>query len=424
MGAKTVLIVSTSQRIGGAALAANRLLEALNFVGINAKMLVRDRQTQDEKVKQVSSSRFRKKYFLLERLKIFFNLRLSKKHLFEIDIANVGFDITTLEEFKKADIIHLHWINQGMLSLEGIEKILSLNKPVVWTMHDMWPFTAICHYPIECKKFSSQCMDCKFLPSKRDGKDLSFKVWEKKKKLFSHFNKIHFVACSEWLKKEAKKSSLLSSSDVRVIPNPINLSEFFPQDKKEARQRLGLPKDKKLILFVAQRATNKIKGMDYLIEACQRLSKDHPATLNDTAVVILGSSAEELAAYFPFEVCPLGYVSQKQKLLDAYSSSDVYVLPSLADNLPNTIMEAMTCGVPSVGFDIGGIPEMIDHKKNGYIAKYRDSEDLFQGIWWVLSNKNYEELREEALKKVSSNYSLEKVASSYNELYESILKSQ
>ena len=152
-----VLIVNTSERTGGAAVAARRLMEALNGHGVKAKMLVRDKETDSLTVVGLKGKWWQQWCFLWERLVIYMYQHCSRKHLFEIDIANAGTDITRLPEFKEADVIHLHWINQGMLSLSGIRKILRSGKPVVWTMHDIWPATAICHLTLDCMQFKTGC---------------------------------------------------------------------------------------------------------------------------------------------------------------------------------------------------------------------------------------------------------------------------
>ena len=159
-----ILILNTSERTGGAAVAANRLMKALINNGVKAKMLVREKETDTLTVAELPKSPMKRWNFLWERLVVFCHLHFSKKHLFEVDIANAGTDITKLREFKEADIIHLHWINQGMLSLSNIRKILRSGKPVVWTMHDIWPATAICHLTLGCSNFRTACKNCKYLP--------------------------------------------------------------------------------------------------------------------------------------------------------------------------------------------------------------------------------------------------------------------
>ena len=177
---------------------------------------------------------------------------------------------------------------------------------------------------------------------------------------------------------------------------------------------LGLPADKKLILFASQRVTNENKGMSYLIDACQQLAN---VDGEKPGVVILGGHSEEVVAQLPLEAYPLGYVNNEQRIVDVYHAVDVFVLPSLSENLPNTIMEAMACGVPCVGFRVGGIPEEIDHKKNGYVAEYRDAADLARGISWILSEADYKELSDNAIHKVVQNYSQQSVAMKYLDVY-------
>lgn len=411
-----VLIVNTSENAGGAAVAAGRLVDALNNNGVKAKMLVRDKQTDDITVAQLPRTAFAKWHFMWERWCVFWHLHFSRKHLFELDIANAGTDITRLPEYKEADIIHLHWVNQGMLSLSCIRKILKDKKPVVWTMHDMWPATSICHLTLGCNKFSSGCQHCKYLPGKGSKNDISARVWRRKMRTYREGSML-MVACSKWLCSQAKKSGLLAGQRVVSIPNPIDTRIFRPIDKEEARQRAMLPAKGRIILFIAQRATNPNKGMTYLIEACKKMAADHPETLDDTAVAILGGHAEDFADSLPFPVYPLGYVSDERKIVDVYNSADLFVLPSLSENLPNTIMEAMACGVPCVGFRVGGIPEMIDHQRNGYVAEYKSVDDLSRGLYWVMQEADRRSLGEEAVKKVAASYSQYSVAMKYIEAY-------
>ena len=411
-----VLIVNTSERSGGAAVAAQRLMHALNNHGVKARMLVRDKQSQQITVVPLPASVWHHWNFLWERLVVFFRLHFSRKHLFEIDIANAGTDITRLPEFREADVIHLHWVNQGMLSLNGIRKILRSGKPVVWTMHDIWPATAICHLTLGCNRFKSACNNCKYLPGKGSNSDLSAKVWRKKQSVLAG-ESLAFVACSRWLEGEARQSALLAGQKITNIPNPIDTYVYKVKDRAEARRQLQLPEDKQLILFVSQRVTNRNKGMDYLTEACRMLAEQYPDMQQHTGIAILGGHAEEVADQLPFETFPLGYVSDEHRIVDVYNAADVFVLPSLSENLPNTIMEAMACGVPCVGFKVGGIPEEIDHQKNGYVAAYRDAADLATGIRWVLAEADRESLAKAAVAKVNRCYSQQRVAVKDTELY-------
>jgi len=407
-----VLIVNTSERTGGAAVAANRLMMALNNHGVKARMLVRDKESDALTVVSLPKSPRNHWHFLKERLDIFVRLHFSRKHLFDIDLANTGTDITRLREFQEADVIHLHWINQGMLSLDGIRRILRSGKPVVWTMHDIWPATAICHVTLGCRYFVATCHDCKYLPGGGSASDLSTKVWQRKQRMLDGEH-VTFVACSRWLEAEAKASRLLKGHKIISIPNPIDTHIYNRRDKQAARQRLGLPQDKRLILFASQRVTNVNKGMAFLIQACRQLTDCTPAC----EVVILGGHAEEVVDQLPLKAHPLGYINSDQQIVDVYSAADVFVLPSLSENLPNTIMEAMACGVPCVGFRVGGIPEEIDHRRNGYVATYRDADDLAAGIRWVLCEADHEALSQAAITKVMKNYSQQSVAMKYLDVY-------
>ncbi len=416
-----VLIVNTSESNGGAAVAANRLKEALNDSGIRALMLVKDKQSNDSTVKQLPRRWKSVWNFLWERWRIFVCLHFKKKHLWDVDTGFCGTDITRLPWFKNADIIHLSWINQGMLSLKDIKKILDSGKPVVWTMHDIWPATGICHLAMDCERYITECSSCPYLPhNNRGARNLSTRIFNRKKEIYQR-GSLTFVACSKWLASQAGKSGLLSGRKVLSIPNPIDTSVFKRTSKDAARHQLHLPADKKLILFVAQKATNINKGMRFLVEACKILISRNPAYLANAAVVILGGNASEFEDAFEMPVYPMGYIRDAATIVGVYNACDVFVLPSLSENLPNTIMEAMACGVPCLGFDVGGIPEEIDHKINGYVAKSRDSEDLARGLSWILDNKDYASLSAAAIKKATSCYSPRAVAEKYISLYHSLL---
>jgi glycosyltransferase involved in cell wall biosynthesis len=407
-----VLIVNTSDRTGGAAVAANRLMMALNNHGVKAKMLVRDKLSDSLTIVALPKSPLLHWNFLWERFIIYCRLHFSRKHLFEIDLANTGSDITCLPEFQEADVIHLHWINQGMLSLGTIRKILRSGKPVVWTMHDIWPATGLCHVTLGCRYFTSVCHQCRLLPGGGSDNDLSTSVWRKKERMLDG-ESIFFVACSRWLAGEAKASGLLKGQKITSIPNPIDTHVYKPGDRMEARRRLGLKEDRQYILFASQRATNENKGMDYLIEACRQLHD-----LPQVTVLILGGHAEEVAPQLSLDAVPLGYVNDERRIVEIYQAADVFVLPSLSENLPNTIMEAMACGLPCVGFRVGGIPEEIDHKRNGYVAEYRNACDLANGIRWVLTSAKSDELSRDCVRKVTQNYSQQSVALRYIDVYE------
>lgn len=411
-----VLIINTSERIGGAAVAANRLMESLKNNGIKAKMLVRDKQTDQITVVGLKRNWLQVWNFMWERIVILKANRFKKHNLFAVDIANTGTDITALPEYQQADVIHLHWINQGMISLHTIRKMLESGKPIVWTMHDMWPCTGICHHARECTKYEQECHHCPFLYGGGSSRDLSTRVFQKKKKIYN-LASITFVACSHWLEKRAKTSALLTGQTVTSIPNPINTNLFKPRDKKEARAKCQLPPDKRLILFGSVKITDKRKGIDYLIESCKLLAEKHPEWKESLGVVVFGNQSRQLQDLLPFKVYPLPYISNEREIVDIYNAVDLFVTPSLEENLPNMIMEAMACGVPCVGFNVGGVPEMIDHLHNGYVAQYKSAEDFANGIQWILTEPEYAELSEQASRKAVANYSERVVAKKYTDIY-------
>lgn len=389
-----VLFVNTSEKAGGAAIAAGRIASALRKQGVNVSHCFRRGKAG----------------FYIERAAIWAANGFSRENLFAVDIANYGEDITELPEFKEADIIHLHWINQGFISINGLKKIFESGKPVVWTMHDMWPCTGICHYARNCNNYFTGCRNCPYLRFP-GGKDLSSKIYGRKSEIYRRAN-LSFVTCSNWLRERAGHSSLIDGHTLLHIPNPIDTDFFKPYGNKDR-------KDDFSILFGAAKITDKRKGIDYFIKACNILKVKAPDLR--LKVVCYGQNSEVLSSLLPYPVESKGYVSGDAAIRDLYNSVDLFVTPSLEDNLPNTIMEAMACGVPCVGFDVGGIPEMIEHGKTGYIAEYKSSEDLAAGIGWILESSDYQRLSEASRKKVLDNYAEDIVSTKYMALYNDLL---
>lgn len=415
-----VLIINTSEKTGGAAVASNRLMNALNNNGVKARMLVRDKETDEITVSPVGHPWKAQWAFLWERLCIFLHLHLKRKHLFEIDIANAGVDVTHSRYFKEADVIHLEWINQGMLSLRGIRKILDSGKPVVWTMHDLWPATAICHYARGCKRYMASCHDCQLLPGGGSNRDLSSEVWRKKHKTISGHT-IHFVACSKWLQRQAAASGLFRHQTVTAIPNPINTHVFCPASKEEVRKRIGLPVDKRVILFVSQKVTDERKGMKYFIEALDKMAANDPSATATTVVAILGGHGEEIAGKLNFTAYPLGYIADERAIADVYNSADVFVLPSLEDNASEHHY-----GGHGLWCALRGIQRRRHSgddrpREDRYVAKERDTDDLAKGIDWAIDASRKSELSANAVSKVQRCYSEHAVAMKYIDVYSDAL---
>lgn len=414
-----VLLVNTSERIGGAAIATHRLMRALNNNGFSAKMLVRDKQTDHDTVVRLPRTLRNNLNFVFERAGIFLTNCCSKRNLWALDTAEWGYDITKMPEFREADIVHLNWINQGMISLPVIGKMLQSGKPIVWTMHDMWPFTGICHHAESCTGWLTGCGDCPQLCRPADG-DLSAKVFKNKAEAYSK-GKIHVVACSQWLADLAKRSPLFKDNEVHCIQNAIDTQFYQPGDKAAARKALGLPQEKQLLLFVAYKATDRKKGIDYLIEATNIIAEQHPEWSSLLGVIPVGLEAESLKDAFACDTYPQEYVTDAKKMRLLYQAADLLVMPTLMDNLPNTIVEAMSCALPCVGFNIGGLPQMIQDGINGRLARYRDAEHFAQLTLETLVSANYKMLCKNAHETAVAQYSEETVAKRYISLYEKCL---
>ena len=415
-----ILIVNTAERTGGAAIAANRLLHALNHNGVEATMLVRDRKTDSPSVTSIEPSWRLRANFLWERGVIWLANGLSKRNLFQVDIANAGTDITRMEVFRQADIIHLHWVNQGFLSLSDLERIMASGKPVVMTMHDQWYFTGICHYSGDCDKYQSQCCHCPMLTRGGIGTDLARRVFDSKRAIYSG-KALAFVGCSRWIADLARKSPLTQGHLVTNVPNAIDTDVFTPMDQATARERHGLPANKRLLLFGAQRITDERKGFRYLKEACEHLIQNHPDLASEMGVVVLGGDAQAVKSALPLPVYTVGYLNNEAEIAQLYNAVDLFVTPSLQDNLPNTIVEAMACGTPCVGFHVGGIPEMISHEQDGYVARYKDSNDFAHGIAWCLDDNRLATLRQQARAAALATYAEPIAARNYQQVYSALL---
>lgn len=410
-----VLIINTSERVGGAAIAANRLMEALKKQGVKAKMLVRDKQTDRLTVVAVGQRWLQPIRFVWERICIFLANGFSRKSLFLTDIANTGNDITSHPEFVHADVVHLHWTSQGFLSLSDIDRIMHSGKPVVITMHDQWYFTGVCHYSADCERYTEECHHCPLMAGHLLG-DVARRVFRRKLRIYADAP-LTFVGCSQWMADLARRSPLTRGHRVVSIPNAIDTDLFRPTDQAEARQALALPADKQLLLFGCQRITDPRKGFTLLVEALRLAVQEQPNLADRICLVVVGGKTEDISSLMPVEVIPISYVSDPLQMVQLYNAVDAYVTPSLQDNLPNTIMEALACGTPCVGFRVGGIPEMIDHQQNGYVATYRDAQDFAEGIVWTLQ-ADRDTLSRQARNKVMVTYSENAVARKYIDVYE------
>jgi len=407
--------------MGGAAIASYRLMEVLRESGVDVKMLVQEGGEEDETVSSTTGSSLKKQInflrFAMERL-YFLRHEKSKEHRFLFSMANTGEDIHQNKLVREADIIHLHWVNAGFLSLASLNALLDLGKPVVWTFHDMWAMTGGCHHALSCDRYKKECGECLYL-KKPGRKDLSHRLWIKKSKIFKDRN-ITVITPSEWLRNCVSESSLFGTMDVHAIPNPIDQTRFKAVDRKRACRNLGLDPSKKYILFGAASVKNLYKGFSYFQKAIELMSQDEEA-VDGVEILLFGKTGGNVSHMFPLPVRNVEYVNSEQTMVDLYSAAQLYAISSLQDNFPSTIIESMLCGTPVVGFRTGGIPEMIVHLEDGYLASHKDSAELAVGMMWFLSYDPYQALSDRIRSAAVRRFSRENSATLHVELYRKVL---
>lgn len=374
------LIVSLSTR-GGASGAAYRLHQGLQQLDCPSQMLVQTKFSDDPSV-LASDKSYDKLIAKLQINERFNNLPLQKySQRSDAIFSTQWFPDTVGSKIQKlgTDLINLHWICRGFLRIETLARF---RCPIVWTFHDMWAFTGGCHYSGECDRYRESCGACPQLGSDCEN-DLSRWIWRRKAKAWKDLN-LTIVAPSQWMANCARSSALFQNRRVEVIPNSLNTEIYKPLDRRIARSRLNLPEDKQLVLFGAQDVADPRKGFPLLQAALQDLSG---AGWSDRLELVIFGTVQSLQQFeLGFKCHRLGKLSDDISLALLYAAADVFVACSLQDNLPNTVVESFACGTPSVAFNIGGLPDIIDHQDNGYLAQPYESEDLARGIAWVIDN--------------------------------------
>jgi glycosyltransferase involved in cell wall biosynthesis len=418
-----VTLINTSDDGGGAPVACLRLLNALVSQKVDVKLLVQHKKTNNDRVEGIAKNFITRLMAditrLYERLPFMLFQEKDKSVRFAFSTANAGTGIKNKPLVADADILHLHWTNSGFLSVTDLKELIDTGKPIVWTLHDMWTFTGGCHYTGGCDHFMKQCGNCPFLHDP-DENDISHSGWLRKAAMYAGAKNITFVTCSKWLAGVAKQSAVIKDFRIEPIPNPIDIDVFSPKDKLTARKKWNIAPTAKIILFGAANINDKRKGITYLVDALTILKNSYPKT-EAIEVVIFGKNRHFDVGQLPFRVHELKLISSQQELAEIYSMADVYITPSIEDNLPNTVMEALACGTPVVAFNTGGIPEMVDHQQNGYLAQLMSAADLAKGLHKVLHPANATAMAAKARQKVLDNYTNEKVAQQYMEVYRSIL---
>jgi len=418
-----ITLINISDSGGGAPVASMRLLKALLSEGVDAKFLVQKKNSSQDEVISIEKNFWdgiKSKFnFLYERLSFIFFHEKDKSVRFAFSTANSGTSIAKEPAVLQADILHLHWTNSGFLSINDLKELVDLQKPIVWTLHDMWAFTGGCHYAGDCDHFMVRCGNCFFLKNPAP-KDLSYKGWLRKEKLYSNADNVTFVTCSGWLKNIAQKSALLKNRPIFNIPNPIDVTVYKPYNKLDARKKWNININTKIILFGAANINDRRKGIMYLVEALQLLKTKFEPT-QTYEVVIFGKNNQFDTSQLPFKVYELSTISSPAALAELYSLANVFLMPSIEDNLPNTVMESLACGTPVVAFNTGGLPEMVDHKQNGYLANYKSAEDLANGIFQIINSENEEQLLAACRNKVLNSFTNSNVANQYLKIYKSLL---
>lgn len=377
-----IVLINKSDATGGAAIVSFRLMMALRDAGHDARMLVTEKLTDSPYVERIASPGAVRIPFLKERLKIFLSNGFNRSTLFKIDTGSDGLPLWRHPLVMNADAILLNWINQGMLSLDGVSKILRLGKPVVWTMHDMWCMTGVCHHAGVCTGFKGECRECPLLKGNLTRKNLARKVWQHKKLVYSSPDKIKFVAVSTWLKEKAAESSLLWKQNVSVIPNAFHPGEKIIHSQQNITSTIHIG-------FGAARLDDPIKGLPVLSEATRIIRDDNPELASRLELVTFGNvkNPDSLSG-IGIRHRHLGIIKGEEALREVYANLDIVASSSSYETLPGTLVEAQAYGCIPVSFSQGGQRDITDHLSTGYIAEYSPApqvaaRNLANGLEWA-----------------------------------------
>lgn len=421
-----IVSLSSKDTFGGAAKIASRIHQSLLKNGVDDLLVVNSKRSKDiDKIIAVSSLRNKKGFFIsaienilarrkeLARIKkwdIYLSTRLDKVYT-DLEISLLGNALDKLE----FDILQLHWVGESFVNFTEFS---NLKVPVVWTLHDCAAFTGICTYYESCNKYKTHCGDCPFLNSGQE-KDFSYEIFEQKLDRYKNID-FHIICPSHWLANSAKASRLLGHFPIHVIPNGIDTDFFFPISTEHAKNSLGLDSSKKVILFggiAIDKDTRK--GGQLLLDA---LKTFHSMVKNPNDIQLLIFGADTMKVELPFEATFLGYIDNEKFMRIAYSAADVTIVPSMYENLPTVILESMSCQTPVVAFDIGGNPDIVEHKQNGYLAKPYDVEDLALGLSFCLDDTITTNLSENARNKIVKNFNINDITNRYINLYKGLLQ--
>lgn len=406
-----VLHLSARDNLGGAARATYRLHRGLRNVGVDSTMFVQRKVTDDDTVDGPTGPLGTAYDMIRRKVNSLPALRYHDRD------ANIFSPALLPERRARAvagedpDVVNLHWVAGGFLNPKTLTQI---EKPVVWTLHDMWPFTGGCHYVGSCEKYKKNCGACPHLGSDDPG-DLSRSTWKRKQKAWQDLE-FTVVAPSKWLADCAEESSLFKNATVEVIPNGLDVEAFRPRPPDSVRSRLGIAPDANLVCFGADWATPR-KGTDLLYDALARLETQ----ADDVQVAVFGHVDAEHAPDLDIPIKYLGFVDE-DVLRGLYSDADVVVVPSRQEAFGQTASEALASGTPVVAFDATGPRDIVDHEETGYLAVPFDIDDLAHGIDWILDDADRQERLSERAREVAvERFSIPTVAEQYRTLYERLL---
>lgn len=408
-----ILFINTTSNKGGAAKAANEMLckNIGGKKGYKTNLLVAIDNSEEKKdfIDILKSGNKIKQRFLI---------RLQNATGYQDLFDNRAFRIKDLKVFKDCDILHLHNLHGNYFSPLALPELTAL-KPTIWTLHDEHALTGHCACFYDCNKWLTGCGKCPDLKSyPAIMTDSTAFNWEVKRKIYENSN-ITYVCPSNWLKEEAQKG-ILKNQDIRIIPNGIDEQVFLNYDKIETRKELNLPINKKILLFSANGSIENVEKGGIYIEQIRKYYQNR----DDITFLALGSRKKEvnLKNFINIE-----YINSQETLAKYYSAADLLIYPTLTDNLPFVVLESLSCGTPVISFNTGGVPEEIEHLKTGYIAKYKDVQDLIDGIELFLNDDNLRknasiEARKTVQKRFSIGTAVDNYIQLYNEIYEKMKK--
>lgn len=407
-----IVHLSTYAFGGGAAIATYRIHKKLLEQGYDSNLIVlKESELQLQKVSTLKLSRW-------GRIRNFFLNRLEKLLLKQY-VYNTPFSFNYLNQcsldknelIKSADVICLYWVGHNFITPKQIAK---LQKPIVWRLSDKWAFTGGCHLPGSCKGYENTCGKCPQLKSSNPN-DITFKIWKKKKEAWLNKD-FAIVAPSRWMQESAQRSSLFKHKKIVRIPTGIDHLIFKPNNKRVAREVLNIPVSSKVVLFGAMHAMETVyKGIHIFKEIQNQLGDEYNFVVFGSNKFNSGQLDQNKQIQF------LGLLKDEISLSLAYNAADVFISPSLEDNLPNTVLEAMACGTPCVAFqNSGGVVDVIEHMKNGYLAEANNLNDLIRGILWILKANSEGEISLKTREKILECFTLDKQVSSYIELYKTL----